>query len=201
MAADTEIDESPEVPEPEPTSDEVAVDAEQEAKESEASPEDELEKALADAKEWQDKYLRLHAEWDTYRRRMKEQRAEETARATEGLMKNLIPVVDDFDRTLAYAKDNGEGGLIEGVEAVFNKFTDALVKDGLEIIDPAGQAYDALLAQAVGVVEDASVPDETVSQVFQKGYRLGVKVLRPAMVTVTSGGPKREAEDTEEDSE
>ncbi len=201
MAADTEIDESPEVTEPEPTSDEAAVDAEQEAKESEASPEDELEKALADAKEWQDKYLRLHAEWDTYRRRMKEQRAEETTRATEGLMKNLIPVVDDFDRTLAYAKDNGESGLIEGVEAVFNKFTDALVKDGLEIIDPAGQAYDALLAQAVGVVEDASVPDETVSQVFQKGYRLGVKVLRPAMVTVTSGGPKREAEDTEEDSE
>ncbi len=201
MAADTEIDESPEVTEPEPTSDEAAVDAEQEVKESEASPEDELEKALSDAKEWQDKYLRLHAEWDTYRRRMKEQRAEETARATEGLMKNLIPVVDDFDRTLAYAKDNGESGLIEGVEAVFNKFTDALVKDGLEIIDPAGQAYDALLAQAVGVVEDASVPDETVSQVFQKGYRLGVKVLRPAMVTVTSGGPKREAEDTEEDSE
>ena len=84
---------------------------------------------------------------------------------------------------------------------MFIKFTDALVKDGLEIIDPAGQPYDALLAQAVGVVEDASVPDETVSQVFQKGYRLGVKVLRPAMVTVTSGGPKREPEDTEEDSE
>ncbi len=201
MAADTEIDESAETTEPESTPEELTEESEIDTEEATDEPVDELKKAQAEAKEWQDKYLRLHAEWDTYRRRMKEQRAEETARATESLMKNLIPVVDDFDRTLAYAKENGEGALIEGVEAVFNKFTDALTKDGLEIIDPAGQAYDALEAQAVGVVEDASVPDETVCQVFQKGYRMGTKVLRAAMVTVTSGGPKRETADSEEDSE
>lgn len=200
MAHDAENEERQEQVEPEAVEAELVEDeaAEGEAEESD-SPADELEQAKAQAKEWQDKYLRLHAEWDTYRRRMKEQRAEEKQRATEGLMKNLIPVVDDFDRTLAYAKENGEGGLLGGVEAVYNKFTDALVKDGLEIIDPAGKAYDALEAQAVGVVEDDSVPDETVAKVFQKGYRMGTKVLRPAMVTVTSGGPKRESED--EDSE
>lgn len=200
MAHDAENEERQEQVEPEAVEAELVEDeaAEGEAEESD-SPADELEQAKSQAKEWQDKYLRLHAEWDTYRRRMKEQRAEEKQRATEGLMKNLIPVVDDFDRTLAYAKENGEGGLLSGVEAVYNKFTDALVKDGLEIIDPAGKAYDALEAQAVGVVEDDSVPDETVAKVFQKGYRMGTKVLRPAMVTVTSGGPKRESED--EDSE
>lgn len=200
MAHDAENEERQEQVESEAVEAELVEDeaAEGEAEGSD-SPVDELEQAKSQAKEWQDKYLRLHAEWDTYRRRMKEQRAEEKQRATEGLMKNLIPVVDDFDRTLAYAKENGEGGLLGGVEAVYNKFTDALVKDGLEIIDPAGKAYDALEAQAVGVVEDDSVPDETVAKVFQKGYRMGTKVLRPAMVTVTSGGPKRESED--EDSE
>ena len=67
-----------------------------------------------------------------------------------------------------------------------------LQKDGVQIIDPKGQAFDALEAQAVATVDDASVPDETVAEVYQKGYRLGAKVLRPAMVTVTTGGPKRE---------
>ena len=201
MAEDAEKEERQDQVEPEAVEAELVEEPASEGEEEKESdsPTDELEQAQAQAKEWQDKYLRLHAEWDTYRRRMKEQRAEEKQRATEGLMKNLIPVVDDFDRTLAYAKENGEGGLLSGVEAVYNKFTDALVKDGLEIIDPAGEAYDALEAQAVGVVEDDSVPDETVAKVFQKGYRMGTKVLRPAMVTVTSGGPKRESngEDSE----
>ena len=67
-----------------------------------------------------------------------------------------------------------------------------LQKDGVQIIDPKGQAFDALEAQTVATVDDASVPDETVAEVYQKGYRLGTKVLRPAMVTVTTGGPKRE---------
>ncbi|MDO5334563.1 MAG: nucleotide exchange factor GrpE [Coriobacteriia bacterium] len=195
--ADDAKEERSQQAEPEAVEAEVVEETEAAEESEAATPEDELAAAKQEAQEWQEKYLRLHAEWDTYRRRMKEQRAEEKQRATEALVENLIPVVDDFDRTLAYAKENGESGLLGGVEAVYNKFTDALTKDGLEIIDPAGQPYDALLAQAVGVVEDPTVPDETVSQVFQKGYRMGSKVLRPAMVTVTSGGPKREVPEEE----
>lgn len=149
----------------------------------------------AQVAEWKDKYLRLHAEWDTYRRRMKEQQAEERARATEKLVSALIPVLDDFERTLDYADKNGEKGLLGGVQAVHNKLDDVLVREGVVIIDPAGQPYDALEAQAVGTVEDASVPDETVAQVFQKGYRMGSKVIRPAMVTIAVGGPKRQPEE------
>jgi molecular chaperone GrpE len=107
--------------------------------------------------------------------------------------------VDDFERTIAYAKTNGEEGLLGGVEAVYNKLADTLTKNGVEILDPAGEAYDALAAQAVGVVDDPSMPDETVAQVYQKGFRMGNKVLRPAMVTVTTGGPKREVEEADED--
>ena len=160
---------------------------------------EELKKVQAEAADWQDKYVRLHAEWDTYRRRMKEQQKEDRARATEKLVSNLIPILDDFERTVDYAEANGEGGLIDGVKAVQTKLFDTLVKDGLEVINPVGEAYNALEAQAVATVDDSSAFDETVAQVYQKGYRMGNKVLRAAMVTVTTGGPKRPApEETEE---
>lgn len=158
---------------------------------------DELAKVKAEAAEWQDKFVRLHAEWDTYRRRMTEQREAEKARAAEKLVTSLIPVIDDFERTIDYAQKNGEAGLLGGVEAVHAKFLDVLVKDGVAVIDPKGEAFDALEAQAVATVDDASVPDETVAEVYQKGYKMGSKVLRPAMVTVTSGGPKRPKESEE----
>lgn len=154
-------------------------------------PAAQLEVARQQASEWQDRYLRLHAEWDTYRRRTTEQRAEEKARATEKLVEDLIPVLDDFERTVAYADENGETGLLDGVKAVQTKLVDALTKSGLAVIDPAGEAYDALEAQAVATVPDEEAYDETVREVYQKGYKMGKKVLRPAMVTVTTGGPER----------
>ena len=165
-----------------------------EPEEAQAAPStDELvAKAQAEAKDWQDKYLRLHAEWDTYRRRTAEQREVEKARAAEKLVTSLLPVIDDFERTIDYATKNGEGGLFDGVKAVHTKLVNVLTTDGVQVIDPVGQAFDALEAQAVATVDDASVPDETVNEVYQKGYKMGEKVLRPAMVTVTTGGPKRE---------
>lgn len=157
-----------------------------------ASESELVAQAQAEVAEWKDKYMRLHAEWDTYRRRTNEQREAEKARATEKLVTSLLPVLDDFERTIDYATNNGETGLLGGVQAVHSKLVNTLEKDGVEVINPEGEAFDALEAQAVATVDDASVPDETVAQVYQKGYRMGTKVLRPAMVTVTTGGPKRE---------
>ena len=153
--------------------------------------------AKAEAADWQDKYVRLHAEWDTYRRRMTEQREAEKVRATEKLMESIIPVLDDFARTVDYAEANGETGLLGGVKAVQTKLSDVLAKGGLVVISPAGEAVDALECQAVGTVDDPSVPDETVAQVYQPGYKMGSKVIRPAMVTITTGGPKREKPEEE----
>lgn len=158
-----------------------------------STPAEQVEAAQAEAQAWQDKYVRLHAEWDTYRRRMNEQRAEEQARATEKLVEALVPVIDDFERTIDYAEKNGEEGLLGGVVAVHTKLGDVLKRQGVEVIDPKGEAFNALEAQAVGTVDDSSVPDETVAEVYQKGYRMGNKVIRSAMVTVAVGGPKREA--------
>lgn len=158
---------------------------------------EELAAAKAEVADWQDKYVRLHAEWDTYRRRMTEQREAEKVRATEKLMESLIPVLDDFARTVDYAETNGETGLLGGVKAVQTKLSDTLAKGGLVVISPAGEAFDALECQAVGTVDDPSVPDETVAQVYQPGYKMGTKVIRPAMVTITTGGPKREKPEEE----
>ena len=156
-----------------------------------------LEAARKDAATWQDKFVRLHAEWDTYRRRMNEQREEEKLLACEKLVKSLLPLLDDFDRTISYAQEHGEAGLLEGVCAVNTKLLDTLSKSGLETIDPQGRAFDALECQAVATVDDPEQPDETVAAVFQKGYRMGSKVLRAAMVSVTTGGPKRPSNEEE----
>lgn len=172
-------------------SEEDAIAAEAEAVIAEA---EKLAKAEAEAAAMRDKYLRLQAEWDNYRKRTAEEAADARIRATEKLMEDVLPVLDDFERALAHAETNGEQGLLDGVKAISTKLGQVFEKHGLEAIDPAGKAFDALEHQAVATVPDETVPDETVAQVYQKGYRLGKKVLRPAMVTISSGGPKRESE-------
>ena len=82
---------------------------------------------------------------------------------------------------------------VDGVDAVHSKMLDVFAHEGVEPIDPKGEAFDPLEQQAVGRVEDASQYDETVNDVYQKGYRMAGHVLRSAMVTVTYGGEKRPA--------
>lgn len=163
----------------------------------ETAAEDLLAQAKAEAEDWQGRFMRLHAEWDTYRRRTEDQRAEERLRAGENLVESLLPVLDDFERSIAYAESNGEAGLLDGVKQVHTKLVSVLEKGGVKVLDPSGEAFDALEHQAVATIDRADVPDETVDQVYQKGYKMGKKVIRPAMVTVTSGGPKREKPEAE----
>ena len=75
-----------------------------------------------------------------------------------------------------------------------NKLVNVLNKEGVEVVNPVGEAFDPLSHQAVSQIEDTQAYDETVAQVYQKGYRMGGKDIRTAMVVVTHGGPKRPAE-------
>ena len=161
--------------------------------------EESVEEPQKEEVDWQDKYLRLHADWENYRKRMDEQRADERVRATENLMKELLPLIDDMHHALDYAEKNGDGELKEGFSAIETKFLASLEKHGLQVIDPAGEPFDPIMHQAVSTVEDAESYDETVKDVFQKGYKLGIKVLRPAMVTISTGGEKRPAESEQEE--
>lgn len=108
--------------------------------------------------------------------------------------------MDDFERSIDYAQNNGEAGLLDGVKAVYTKLIAALEKNGAEVINPeSGVAFDALKHQAVATVEDSDKFDESISSVMQKGYKMGNKVIRPAMVSVTTGGLKRPEEDPKDD--
>ena len=167
---------------------------------------EEAEAARKEATDVADKLLRLQADWENYRRRTAQERIAERERAAEKLVTNLLPVLDDMERASDHARQTADGDekvnqFVEGVMAVHAKMLDILAKEGVEMIDPAGEPFDPLVHQAVGRVEDAEAYDETVAQVYQKGYRMGGKVIRSAMVTVTYGGPKRPAETEEPEAE
>lgn len=152
----------------------------------------------AELAETKDKYVRLQAEWDNYRKRTAAERAAERSRATERLVENLLQVVDDMERAIENSPAEEGDPMLEGIKAVYAKFTDILAREGLTAIAPeGGEAFDIHVHQAVSTVEDASVPEESIAQVYQKGYRMGDKLLRPAMVVTTTGGPRREKQDEE----
>ena len=182
---------------------EIAADAQRAAQERDRlqneldSVSDQIEAAKQQAAEANDRFLRLQADWDNYRRRTAQERLDERQRATEKLVVDLLPVIDDLERAIEHADnltDPAAQQFVEGVSAVCNKLVGVLNKEGVEVVNPVGEAFDPLSHQAVSQIEDAEAYDETVVQVYQKGYRMGGKDIRTAMVVVTHGGPKRPAE-------
>ena len=182
---------------------EIAADAQRAAQERDRlqneldSVFDQIEAAKQQAAEANDRFLRLQADWDNYRRRTAQERLDERQRATEKLVVDLLPVIDDLERAIEHADnltDPAAQQFVEGVSAVCNKLVSVLNKEGVEVVNPVGEAFDPLSHQAVSQIEDAQAYDETVAQVYQKGYRMGGKDIRTAMVVVTHGGPKRPVE-------
>lgn len=170
----------------------VELDAAGEAKEA----------AEAKAADAVDRATRLQADWENYRRRTAAERLAEQARATEKLVTALLPVVDDIERAIVHARSQELADdfkqFVDGVDAVHSKLMGVFEHEGVETIDPKGEPFNPLEHQAVGRVEDADQYDETVNDVYQKGYRMGDRILRSAMVTVTYGGAKRPAEEAEQ---
>ena len=161
--------------------------------------------AEAKATDAAERCARLQADWENFRRRTANERLAERERATEGLVKSLLPVVDDIERAIDHARTQDLSDdfkqFVDGVDAVHAKLMDVFAHEGVEPIDPKGEAFDPLEHQAVGRVEDASQYDETVNDVYQKGYRMADRILRSAMVTVTYGGEKRPVPEPEAEAE
>ena len=145
----------------------------------------ELARALAEAEELRDRHLRLKAEWDNYRRRTEAERADERSRATQRLVEKILPVLDDMERALDHSSSAGDESFKEGISQVHSKLQSALESEGVSVINPKGEPFDANLHYALSKVENKKVPDETVVEVFQKGYLMGSRVLRPAAVVVS----------------
>lgn len=149
----------------------------------------ELEAARQEAAEHLETAQRVRAEFENYRKRVARDQAEMAARAGERIIGELLPVLDNLERAIDHVTAGGDlKQLLQGVEMVHKQMVGVLEKEGVEVIDPFGQPFDPARHQAVGQREDASVPESTVVEVYQKGYSLAGRVIRPAMVVVSTGG-------------
>jgi molecular chaperone GrpE len=133
-----------------------------------------------------DRYLRLAAEYDNYRKRTVKERQEAGARAQGELVKSLIDSLDDLMRVTAQDPESVDARTIhQGIEVVNKKLMKALGSAGLELIDPVDQTFDPALHEAVSTEPALSREDDhMVSRVFQQGYKYNGQLLRPARVVV-----------------
>jgi molecular chaperone GrpE len=151
---------------------------------------DELEVATRERDEYLDALQRLKAEFENYKKRVSRDQAEFVARASERLVKQLLPVLDDLERALEAVAEHEEAKLEEGVRLVHRSLADALAKEGLVEVETDG-AFDPHTQEAL-LAQPSEADEGTVIQVLQKGYKLGDRVLRPARVVVSAGpaGPQ-----------
>ena len=147
------------------------------------------EKALEEEKtkfaELNDKYLRLFSEFDNYRKRTAKEKLELTATASENVIKDILPIFDDFERALQNMAKNGNEADMQGVTLIFNKLKDTMKKKGLEEIEAMDVEFNTDEHEALTMIP---APDESkkgkVLDVIQKGYKLNGKVIRFARVVV-----------------
>lgn len=170
-----------EVLESEEETGEASENAEEIPKEEEQSEEEKLKAELLEQK---DKYLRVMAEYDNFRKRTAKERLELISTAKADAITQILPVIDNFERALS-AQTQDET-YKSGIEMIFKQLGDVLKNLGIEEINPLGETFDPNVANAVNQIEDENLGENEVAQVFQKGYRIGDKILRYAMVVVAN---------------
>ena len=180
-AAEAEV-EAEETAEAEAHTDGEAAGTDDEAPAEETVSEtDKLKAELADQK---DKYLRLMAEYDNYRKRTAKQQLETREQAVGDTVLKIITIYDNFER--AAETDCSDEKYKAGVEMILKQFKDALDKMNVKVIDPTGEPFDPATANAVSQIEDPELGENVVAQVFEKGVMIGDKVIRYPMVVVAN---------------
>ncbi len=146
----------------------------------------ELEQKAKETTELHDRVLRNQAELENFRKRMLKERLDVVRYATEELIGNLLPVLDDFERGIEAADSTKDfNALMEGVKLIFNQLKEVLQKAGLTEVAALGEPFDPKHHEAVRVIESDEHDDSIVVEELRKGYNLNDRVLRPAMVTVS----------------
>ncbi len=169
--------------------------------EPEAAPEaaqDPLSAMTAERDTIKDQMLRMAAEFDNFRKRTARESAQIRKAAAANLVRDLLPVLDNFERALAHAGSDA-GSLAQGVEMILKQLKDVLATAGVETIDAVGQPFDPQVHEALTQQPSEEHPVDHVVQEFERGYRLGDLVLRAAKVVVSSGPAAVEAADAPED--
>ena len=164
---------------------------------------EELQLALAEKtekfNELNDKYLRLAAEFDNYKRLAQRDQRDQIRFGNEQLLKELLPVVDNLERAVKASKNGGSPDvLIQGVDLTLKQLTAALSRFHVIPVETVGKAFDPATHQAVTSVASEKIPEQHVVDEFQRGYRLHDRILRPAMVSVSTGQAQDGAPGTDE---
>ena len=150
-----------------------------------ASADSQEKSAQEELQIYQDKYIRLAAEFENYKRRAQRDQSDAIRYANESLLKNLLSTLDNLERAIQCGKDAGaSGSLLEGVELTHKQFLETVEKLGVRQVSSTGSLFDPNMHQAVAQVESETAAPNTVVEEFQKGYFLHDRILRPAMVTV-----------------
>jgi len=142
----------------------------------------ELEQLAGEKAELQDRVLRSQAEFQNFKKRVERERGELFEYASMEAVRALLPVLDDFERSLK--SESADKEYVKGMELIYQRFYDALKKLGLEPIVSEGQAFDPHVHHAVDKVETEDAAPDTVLEEFQRGYNFKGRMLRPAMVKV-----------------
>ena len=151
-------------------------------------PRPEPSPGAAEGDAFRDRYLRTLADFDNFRKRSEREKADFYKYALAGVLKDLLPVLDNFDRALEHAEEGDD--LHKGVLLIYKQLFAVLEKHGVRTIEESGVHFDPNFHEAVVREDDPSVPSHTVTAVLQKGYVLHDRLLRPAMVKVAVGGPE-----------
>ena len=157
-----------------------------------------LQEKEKEAQENYDRYLRLSAELENYKKRMEKEKSETYKFANENILKDLLPVLDNLERALEAGRESGiPQALLEGVELTYKSLWTVMEKHGVSRIEAMGEEFDPNRHEAVMVQEDAQKPAGMVISQLQIGYRLHDRLVRPAMVIVSKKPELNPDEDPE----
>lgn len=160
-------------------------EAEKSAEETSDNCDDKVKKLEAELEEWKNSYTRKLAEFQNFTKRKENEVAEMRKYASEGIIVKLLDNIDNLERAVDASKESQNfDSLIEGVDMILNNLKNLLTEEGVEEIEAAGKEYDPYEHKAMITENKEELDDNVVVQVFQKGYKMKGKVVRPAMVTV-----------------
>lgn len=157
-----------------------------ESTEQAAEQDEEKAKLEQELEELKARYLRVQADFDNFRKRTKTEKEVAAKYRAQPLAELLLPVLDNFERALAVETSNEESkSILTGVEMVYRQFKEALQQEGIEEVEALGEPFDPHKHQAVAQEKSEEHESGIVIEVFQKGYRIKDRVIRPAMVKVS----------------
>lgn len=160
---------------------------EEEADVAEEGTSSELKELEEKLEETNNRLLRTQADFDNFRRRMKQEKESAAKYRSQSLAESLLPALDNFERALKVdAQSEETKGLLQGMEMVYRQLKESLEKEGIEPIDTVGEAFDPHVHQAVMQVESDEFESNVVVEEMQTGYKLKDRIIRPAMVKVNA---------------